>query len=302
MSLCWGVGSLAGPVIGSLSSPCGTSAGQGSGLLCGEHGLLAARCAGCGMLQQAVQSCSRPSLGGTISSEPRPAERTSLHPCCEPAPSRPAAPRLPRHHPCRPYFLPCLVAGLLSAVATVLTITHLDETLPSRRAHAGGSGTGSTARYAPVPASEQAAAAAGAAAVQGGEVELQASLKHRRGDVQGLGGLADGGTSGSRPGSKLRAFRGDSARMAAVGSGGIAGAQRSKQPAVEEGGGSFPSSPASSGSEDDFVVFSAVDLEAAPASHPPESLLPQAPWYRQRACITTLVGYGETLGLATSPA
>ncbi|PRW58585.1 glucuronokinase 1 isoform A [Chlorella sorokiniana] len=106
MSLCWGLGSLAGPVIGSLSSPCGASAGQGASPLCGEHGLLAAR----------------------------------------------------------PYFLPCLVAGLLSAVATVLTVTHLDETLPSLRARTGGSGSGSAARAADLEAADEEPGAGGQAA------------------------------------------------------------------------------------------------------------------------------------------
>lgn len=43
MSLCWGLGSLAGPVIGgSLSKPCAGFL-AGSAALCGPHSLLVAR-------------------------------------------------------------------------------------------------------------------------------------------------------------------------------------------------------------------------------------------------------------------
>lgn len=171
------------------------------------------------------------------------------------------------------------MAGLLSAVATVLTITHLEETLPSRRARTGGN----KARYAPVPASEDAAAAE--AAVQGGEVEL---LKHRR-TGSGLDSLADSSNKqnvSSKPGGKLRAFRGDSARMSAAGSASVAGATHGKQHVVAEGG-------SSSDSEDEFVVFSASDLEAADEAQTAVGRAAEAPWYRQRPCITALVGYGE---------
>ena len=135
-------------------------------------------------------------------------------------------------------------------------------------------------------------------------MELQASRKHSGVDG-GLGGSTDSSSrrsSSTKPGSRLRAFRGDSARMSAVGSGGAAGLQRSsKQQAIDEhGGGSGPDSPASS--DDEFVVFSAADLEAAEHTHPPDSQPPEAPWYRQRACITTLVGYGEPARLAACSA
>lgn len=131
-------------------------------------------------------------------------------------------------------------------------------------------------------------------------MELQAS-KHGGVDA-GLGGLADSSSSrrssSTKPSSRVRVFRGDSACMSAVGSGDAAGLQRSsKQQAIDEdGGGSSQGSPASS--DDEFVVFSAADLEAAEQTHPPDSQPSEAPWYRQRACITTLVGYGEPDGLA----
>ena len=51
----------------------------------------------------------------------------------------------------------------------------------------------------------------------------------------------------------------------------------------------------SSDSEDEFVVFSAADLEAADEAHGPEGRASEAPWYRQRPCITALVGYGESV-------
>lgn len=169
---------------------------------------------------------------------------------------------------------------MLSAVATVLTITHLDETLPSRRARAGGN----EAQYARVPASEDAAAGAAAQ----GEVELQVSMKHRRTD-SGLDSLADSSNKrniSGKPGGKLRAFRGDSARLSAAGSARVAGAMHDKQHVIAEGG-------SSSDSEDEFVVFSAADLEAADEAQATAGRAPEAPWYRQRPCITALVGYGE---------
>lgn len=119
-------------------------------------------------------------------------------------------------------------------------------------------------------------------------MELQVSVKQRRTD-SGLDSLADNSNKrnfSSKPGGKLRAFRGDSARLSAAGSARVAGATHDKQHVVAEGG-------SSSDSEDEFVVFSAADLEAAGEAQTAVMRAPEAPWYRQRPCITALVGYGE---------
>ncbi|KAL4856775.1 Protein ZINC INDUCED FACILITATOR-LIKE 1 [Chlorella vulgaris] len=102
LALCWGLGSLAGPLVGgALSAPCTT--GLRVEALCGGGSLLVRR----------------------------------------------------------PYFLPCLLAALLSALATVLSIVGLEETLPSRRrasascgAGWSGGGGGGKVVYAAVATSE----------------------------------------------------------------------------------------------------------------------------------------------------
>ena len=114
--------------------------------------------------------------------------------------------------PRRPYFLPCLLAAVLSAGATVATICCLDETLPSRRA-AGGGGGG--ARYQQVAASDDSRLRPADSA---GQLELQPSWR------KGGGMPVDAGTSGG----KLRAFRGDSARMHL----GSSGAAQTQAPAA----------------------------------------------------------------------
>lgn len=131
----------------------------------------------------------------------------------------------------RPYFLPCLVAGLLSGVATIMTAGWLDETLPSRRrpgaADGFTAGASSAARYQQVPAAEDRGAAGLAASGNRGghgEVELgglpplsPTSSGEWQGDEGGgTGGKAKqapfSGKSGGRGDARLRAFRGDSAR------------------------------------------------------------------------------------------
>ncbi|KAI3429316.1 hypothetical protein D9Q98_005411 [Chlorella vulgaris] len=102
LALCWGLGSLAGPLVGgALSAPCTT--GLRVEALCGGGSLLVLR----------------------------------------------------------PYFLPCLLAALLSALATVLSIVGLEETLPSRRRASAscdsgwsGGGGGGKMVYAAVATSE----------------------------------------------------------------------------------------------------------------------------------------------------
>ena len=121
MSLCWGLGSLAGPIIGSLSSPCGASAGQGGSLLCGEHGVLATRCAGRGLPQQAQQGAMAEGAFAT-SAQPHacethmrfvswPSAACPRQPClsCWPLPSRPCASMLTS--PAPQALLPALPGG-----------------------------------------------------------------------------------------------------------------------------------------------------------------------------------------------
>lgn len=172
--------------------------------------------------------------------------------------------------PRRPYFLPCLLAAVLSAGATVATICCLDETLPSRRA-AGGGGGG--ARYQQVAASDDSRLRPADSA---GQLELQPSWR------KGGGMPVDAGTSGG----KLRAFRGDSARMH-LGSSGAAQTQRLQQ--QPGGGGSGSDSDG-----DDMVLFGPGDLEApaGPAMDACKQPPRPAPWYRQRMVLTTLAGYG----------
>lgn len=188
---------------------------------------------------------------------------------------------LPPPSPCRPYFLPCCVAGLLAAGATLASAFCLDETLPSRRA-AGGAAS-SSARYQQVPS----AADEPGSPPTPGEVELQPGW--RKG-----GALASGGDyEGSSKAGRLRAFRGDSARMSAGADGRLVRARHAQPPpdsprssVEEEKGGAGADAEA----DDDFVVFGPADLEAAAA--PAAQRAAAAPWYRQRLVLTALGGYG----------
>ena len=154
-------------------------------------------------------------------------------------------------HPCRPYFLPCLLAGTLSAVATLLTL-FMAETLPRRRG-----------RYQPVPAfeerEERAPPAAAVERQEGGhswQLELQPSQPYKAAAAAALGAGGSPGSSssslGGSPaaapagsgGAKLQAFRGDSARALGptVGTRGSSSSRaRAKQALPGTGGGSSSS-------------------------------------------------------------
>lgn len=289
LSLCWGLGTLAGPMIGgSLAAPCSSSLHVEA--LCREGSLLAVR----------------------------------------------------------PYFLPCLVAGILSAVATVMTLGWLDETLPSRRRQAGAVGGGtaadsSAARYQQVPATEEHGApglAGSGGGGGGGDVELgglaplsPASSIDWQGDgSSGDSGKGRQGLSSSRVGGKgeevrLRAFRGDSARMSVSGSGkmdptegqlgrgaGGGGAWGSMRPGRSGSSVSPLSSLESMGSDDEeelelglggatakeraALLDSPSSLAAGGAAEPPvapdTAAVPDAnlPWHKLKAVRLSLCGYG----------
>lgn len=250
---------------------------------------------------------------------------------------------------CRPYFLPCLVAGILSAVATVMTLGWLDETLPSRRRQAGAVGGGtaadsSAARYQQVPATEEHGApglAGSGGGGGGGDVELgglaplsPASSIDWQGDgSSGASGKGRQGLSSSRVGGKgeevrLRAFRGDSARMSVSGSGkvdptegqlgrgaGGGGAWGSMRPGRSGSSVSPLSSLESMGSDDEeelelglggatakeraALLDSPSSLAAGGAAEPPVApdtvAVPDAllPWHKLKAVRLSLCGYGE---------
>ena len=222
----------------------------------------------------------------------------------------------------RPYFLPCLLAGVLSAIATIMTIVGLEETLPSRRTAAPAPGRagggGGKARYEAVPTAD-----AGEAAAPGGlgEVELGGLRRQDSSQGGGLWGGSDGGDGGS-PGKapcggrdKGRPFRGDSARIRA------AWGQPSPPPPApgsDAGSGAGSRRGSSRGSlgslEADVVVLGPGDLEqgqerqeqgrllaggataaeAASEAAPAQAAAPAAdlPWYRQRTVVLSLLGYG----------
>ncbi|KAL4425550.1 hypothetical protein ABPG75_009566 [Micractinium tetrahymenae] len=287
LSLCWGLGTLAGPMIGgSLAAPCSSALRMEA--LCREGSLLVLR----------------------------------------------------------PYFLPCLVAGVLSAIATVMTLGWLDETLPSRRSSPGPAsgaspGASSAARYLQVPAAEEREAAGGLAG-RSGEVELGGlpplSPASSSSELQGDEPISSsgGGSKGKRAlsskdgGGRLRAFRGDSARMSLGGSGevpatskgrlglggGGGGGSRGKLGGTRFGGGSSDTSPLSSlGSEEsegelELGLGGAAAKERATLLDSPASLaavggaeLPAAaeaaaaaeadlPWHKQKVVRLSLCGYG----------
>ena len=239
-------------------------------------------------------------------------------------------------HPCRPYFLPCLLAGTLSAVATLLTL-FMAETLPRRRG-----------RYQPVPAfeerEERAPPAAAVERQEGGhswQLELQPSQPYKAAAAAALGAGGSAGSSssslGGSPaaapagsgGAKLQAFCGDSARALGptVGTRGSSSSRaRAKQALPGTGGGSSSSSSGAAaaaagtvaaaaemaGSESDsesldFVVFGPADLErdleapqqAAPAgARGGRAGEPAAP---AAACAAAGAGAGVAAAAAAGP-
>lgn len=221
---------------------------------------------------------------------------------------------------------------MLSAIATVLTIVSLPETLPSRRA--GGGLFGGGAGYQQVPAAEDAEAPqpppAAADSARGGELELQPSLPRKGAYAAGL----QPGYSNSGSG-KVRAFRGDSARMLGDReSASLQAAARRPAPGAAEGppqqqqqalqeqqqqalqeqqqqqqkaqriGPQGCGSTASSNEDADFIVFGPSDLEAPEPAGPGAASGAAAakaaagarpakqPWYRQRKVVLALSGYG----------
>lgn len=350
MSLCWGLGTLAGPMIGgSLAAPCSSALRVEA--LCREGSLLVQRW-GWGWARQVlglrpVLSAARAALLPKARVPSTCLVRHALNSCMRIASVQHACPA----PPCRPYFLPCLVAGLLSAVATVMTVGWLDETLPSRRRAAGaaeraGAGASSAARYQRVPAADERSAAGPAGSSGAGdaggraEVELgglpplspSSSSEWQGGDGKAGGGLTSGGSDGQGGDTRLRAFRGDSARMSLGRPGAVA---PSKGQLKLGGGGGAPGSMQHGGSsssvsalgslqgdeseeelELELGLGGAADKERAALLDSPSSLAagttaaePQAasdratpepyqPWHKLKAVRLSLLGYGEHGGHA----
>ena len=208
------------------------------------------------------------------------------------APACAAATHPPRALPCRPYFLPCLLAALLSVVSTVMVIVSLEETRPRRRS---GSGQAGQQQYEPVPAADDAGegegigASVGAAGAEGrGEVEL-GGLRHAGGSNSGSGGgrqlgpssassdaaaAADSSSSGGGGGGD-RPFRNDSAQPSPPDAGSLQQqGKAAKQPGAQQepaADGGVSGSRSDAGS-DDIVVYWPEDLEHGgllPAAHSP---------------------------------
>lgn len=191
--------------------------------------------------------------------------------------------------PCRPYFLPCLLAALLSVISTVMVIVSLEETRPRRRS---GSGQAGRQQYESVPASDDAAeggsirggAAAGAAAAGGrGEVEL-GGIKHTDGSSGSRGGQQVGDSTAmseeaavaSISDSGRHPFRDDSAQPSPPDAASLPqqqGRAAKQQPGAQQGpAADGVSSSRSDADSDDIVVYWPEDLERGgllPAAHPP---------------------------------
>lgn len=231
--------------------------------------------------------------------------------------------------PCRPYFLPCLVSAAMSAVALLMVLLWLEETLPKLR----------KAQYAAVPAAEAAGGlvngrGSGSGGVAGNvslarpELEmgaLQSAAKKAAGSSQadepeegliasspGVGAVQQSGCSTDSSGSSCavrhphRALSGDSAASlrlegagksaSSAGSAQLPGAGADSWEALDEElallGGPREQEAAAAGVEGaEKQGGSSSGLEGPGGA-------PERVWWKQRGVLLALTGYGERGGAA----